>query len=328
MNTFFRKIVVDTVRKKYRKTAHTDYQSEQSFRKQVNDLEVEITHEIHDIIYLLIGVLSASFGLKGFLLPSSFIDGGVTGISLIVRELTELPLSILIFTLNLPFVILAYIAISKRFAINSAVGILLLAFAVHYIPFPTITDDKILIAAFGGFFLGLGIGMAIRGGAIIDGTEVLAIYISRKSSLTVGNVIMLFNVFIFMTAAYILSTEIALYAILTYFSASKTVDFVIDGIEEFIGVTIISEKHEEVRKTIIHKMGRGCTIYKGQRGFSVDNSPLNNIDIVYTVITRLEMSTLKTEIDKIDKKAFIIMNSVKDTKGGMIKKKPLTKIKS
>ena len=209
MNTFFRKIVVDTVRKKYRKTAHTDYQSEQSFRKQVNDLEVEITHEIHDIIYLLIGVLSASFGLKGFLLPSSFIDGGVTGISLIVRELTELPLSILIFTLNLPFVILAYIAISKRFAINSAVGILLLAFAVHYIPFPTITDDKILIAAFGGFFLGLGIGMAIRGGAIIDGTEVLAIYISRKSSLTVGNVIMLFNVFIFMTAAYILSTEIA-----------------------------------------------------------------------------------------------------------------------
>ena len=139
---------------------------------------------------------------------------------------------------------------------------------------------------------------------------------------------MLFNVFIFMTAAYILSTEIALYAILTYFSASKTVDFVIDGIEEFIGVTIISEKHEEVRKTIIHKMGRGCTIYKGQRGFSVDNSPLNNIDIVYTVITRLEMSTLKTEIDKIDKKAFIIMNSVKDTKGGMIKKKPLTKIKS
>ncbi|MEL4308261.1 YitT family protein [Joostella sp. CR20] len=328
MNLFFRKIVVDRVRKKYKKSGKTHDASEQSFKKQVNDLQVEISHEIQDIIYLLIGVLSASFGLKGFLLPSSFIDGGVTGISLIVQELTEIPLSFLIFLLNMPFVILAYVAISKRFAINSAIGIFLLAIAVHFIPFPTITDDKILIAAFGGFFLGLGIGMAIRGGAIIDGTEVLAIYISRKSSLTVGNVIMIFNVFIFMTAAYIFSTEIALYAILTYFSASKTVDFVIDGIEEFIGVTIISDKCDEIRKTIIHKMGRGCTIYNGKRGFSPDNSPLKGIDIVYTVITRLEMSTLKTEIDKIDKGAFIIMNSVKDTKGGMIKKKPLTKIKS
>ncbi|MDG3582207.1 MULTISPECIES: YitT family protein [Galbibacter] len=325
MNLFFRKIIVDRVRKKYKKTTHTEHDS---FKQQVKDLEVEISHEIHDILYLFIGVLAASFGLKGFLLPSSFIDGGVTGISLIVSELTSWPLSILIFILNLPFVILAYIAINKRFAINSIIGILLLALAVHFIPFPTITNDKILIAAFGGFFLGLGIGMAIRGGAIIDGTEVLAIYISRKSSLTVGNVILLFNIVIFMTAAYIFTTEIALYAILTYFSASKTVDFVIDGIEEFIGVTIISERHDAIRKAIIHKMGRGCTIYKGKRGFSADNSQLKDIDVVYTVITRLEMSTLKTEIDKIDKNAFIIMNSVKDTKGGMIKKKPLTKIKS
>ncbi|QLE02733.1 YitT family protein [Galbibacter sp. BG1] len=328
MNSFFKKIIVDRVRRKYREGGKNGESDQRSFKKQVTDLEVEISHEIHDIFYILMGVLAASFGLKGFLLPSSFIDGGVTGISLITRELTNIPLSILIFVLNLPFVILAYFAISKRFAISSIIGIFLLALAVHFIPFPMVTNDKILIAAFGGFFLGLGIGMAIRGGAIIDGTEVLAIYISRKSSLTVGNVILLFNIVIFITAAYIFSTEIALYAILTYFSASKTVDFVIDGIEEFIGVTIISDKYNDIRKAIIHKMGRGCTIIKGQRGYSPDNSPLKNIDIVYTVITRLEMSALKTEIDKIDKNAFIIMNSVKDTKGGMIKKKPLTKIKS
>ncbi|MCX2681699.1 YitT family protein [Galbibacter sp. EGI 63066] len=326
MNTLFKKFIVDRVRRKYRKASKEDIKTQKSFKRQVRDLEVEITHEINDVIYLIIGVMAAAFGLKGFLLPSSFIDGGVTGISLIVRELTNIPLSVLIFVLNLPFVILAYIAISKHFAINSIIGIFLLALVVHFIPFPVITTDQILIAAFGGFFLGLGIGMAIRGGAIIDGTEVLAIYISRKSSLTVGNIILIFNIIIFTTAAYIFSMEIALYAILTYFSASKTVDFVIDGIEEYIGVTIVSDKSDEIRRAIIGNMGRGCTLLKGKRGFAPEGSPLRDVDVVYAVITRLEMADFKTEIDKIDKSAFIIMNSVKDTKGGMIKKKPLSKI--
>ena len=174
--------------------------------------------------------------------------------------------------------------------------------------------------------MGLGIGLAIRGGAIIDGTEVLAIFISRKTSLTVGNVIMIFNVIIFITAAYFLSTEIALYAILTYFAASKTVDFVIDGIEEFMGITIISEKNEEIRLAIIEKMGRGCTIFKAENGFAKEGQIRQPVDVVYTVITRLDMSKLKTEVDKIDSQAFMIMTSVKDAKGGMIKKKPIKKL--
>ncbi|WP_026450299.1 YitT family protein [Aequorivita capsosiphonis] len=323
MVPFFKRIIIEVVslRNKNRKQPA----SSESFNKSVTNLEVEVTHEISELFILILGVLSASFGLKGFLMPSGFLDGGVTGISLMINSLFGVSLSLLLVCFNLPFLILAYFSIGKRFAIKSVLGIVLLAVAVALIPFPQITDDKILIAAFGGLFLGLGIGLAIRGGAIIDGTEVLAIYISRKTSLTVGNVIMLFNVIIFMTAAYILSTETALYAILTYFSASKTVDFVIDGIEEFMGITIISEKSEEVRLAIIEKMGRGCTIFKAENGFTKEGDPRRPVDVVYTVITRLEMSKLKTEIEKIDSQAFIIMTSVKDAKGGMIKKKPIKK---
>jgi len=263
--------------------------------------------------------------LRGFLMPNSFIDGGVTGISLMVNELAGISFPLLLVCFNLPFLALAYFSVGRRFAIKSVLGIILLATAVALIPYPLITDDKILVAAFGGLFLGLGIGLAIRGGAIIDGTEILAIFISRKTSLTVGNVIMIFNVIIFITAAYFLSTEIALYAILTYFAASKTVDFVIDGIEEFMGITIISEKNEEIRLAIIEKMGRGCTIFKAENGFAKEGETRKPVDVVYTVITRLEMSKLKTEVDKIDSQAFMIMTSVKDAKGGMIKKKPIKK---
>ena len=258
-------------------------------------------------------------------MPNSFIDGGVTGVSLMVNELVGISFPLLLVCFNLPFLALAYFSIGKRFAVKSVLGIVLLSIAVALIPYPLITDDQILVAAFGGLFLGLGIGLAIRGGAIIDGTEVLAIFISRKTSLTVGNVIMIFNVIIFITAAYFLSTEIALYAILTYFAASKTVDFVIDGIEEFMGITIISEKNEEIRLAIIEKMGRGCTIFKAENGFAKEGETRKPVDVVYTVITRLEMSKLKTEVDKIDSQAFIIMTSVKDAKGGMIKKKPIKK---
>lgn len=291
----------------------------------MKNLEVEITHELVDFFYLLLGVFSASFGLRGFLMPNGFIDGGITGISLMVNELAGISFSLLLVCFNLPFLALAYISVGKRFAIKSVLGIVMLAVSVALIPFPQITDDKMLVAAFGGLFLGLGIGLAIRGGAIIDGTEVLAIYISRNTSLTVGNVILIFNVIIFMNAAYFLSTEIALYAILTYFAASKTVDFVIDGIEEFMGITIISEYNEQIRLTIIEKMGRGCTIFKAENGYMKDGQLRRPVDVVYTVITRLEMSKLKTEIDKIDSQAFIIMTSVKDAKGGMIKKKPIKK---
>ncbi len=297
-------------------------------KKEKKDVRIEIQQNLKSFFFMLLGVISASFGLKGFLLPNMFIDGGVTGISLIVTSLTGLRLSMLLVLINLPFMILGFSSISRQFAIKSIMAIIMLALAVEFIPFPVITSDKLLIAVFGGFFLGLGIGLAIRGGSVLDGTEVLAIYISRRISLSIGDVILVFNIIIFSVATVTLSVEIALYAILTYLTASKTVDYVVDGIEEYIGVTIISDFSEDIRLAIIEKLGRGCTLYSGKKGYAKRGEKLKETDIVYTLITRLELTKLQTEVDKIDTDAFIVMHSIKDAKGGMIKKRPLKRIKS
>ena len=321
MKPIFQYIIVETLKRQLKNKKQK--LSPNQFENEITNTKVEFSHLIRDSFFILLGVLSACFGLNGFLLPNSFIDGGVMGISLISTELTGIPLSILIVAINLPFLILGFSTISKQFALRSIIAIILLAISVHFIQAPIITDDKLLIAVFGGFFLGLGIGLAIRGGSVIDGTEVLAVFISRKTSLTIGDVILIFNVLIFLVAAYVFTIEISLYAILTYLSASKTVDFVVSGIEEYVGVTIISDKNEEIRLAIIEKLGRGCTLYSGKRGFAKRGEPLKKIEIVYTLITRLELAKLHTEIDKIDKDAFIVMHSIKDAKGGMIKKRPM-----
>ena len=296
--------------------------SKKQIEPEVRGLQVELSHAIKEFIFITIGVLSAGFGLKGFLLPNRFIDGGATGISLLLETTTGIELSYLLFFVNLPFIILASKTINTKFAVKSVIAILFLAFVVHFVDYPTITEDKLLIAVFGGFFLGLGIGLAMRGGSVIDGTEVLSLFLSRKLSLTVGDVLLLINIIIFSFGAYILSVETALYAILTYLAAAKTVDFVVDGVEEYVGVTIVSEHHQEIRTMVVEKLRRACTIYAGRGGFGKNGKSYDK-DIIYTVVTRLELAKLQTEIDKIDKQAFIIMGVVKDLKGGMIKRKPL-----
>jgi uncharacterized membrane-anchored protein YitT (DUF2179 family) len=255
-------------------------------------------------------------------LTNHFIDGGATGISLLLQNITPLSLGILLLIVNIPFLILATRTIGVKFAIKSIIAISFLAIVVHFVDYPIITEDKLLIAVFGGFFLGLGIGMSMRGGSVIDGTEVLAIFLSRKLSLTVGDVLLLINIVIFSFGAYILSIETALYAILTYLAAGKTVDYVVDGVEEYVGITIISEKHDELRVMITEKLRRACTIYAGKGGYGKKGLSYDK-DIIYTVLTRLEIAKLHTEIDKIDPNAFIIMGVVKDIKGGMIKRRPL-----
>ena len=292
--------------------------------KKQKKMKVAKNHIIQDAFFILIGVISAGFGLKGFLLPNSFIDGGAMGISLLISETTGFSLSILIIIINLPFIILGYSQVGKQFAFKSVLAIVLLAITVHFLPYPLITSDKLLIAVFGGFFLGAGIGMTIRGGAVIDGTEVLAIYLSKKTGVTIGDVILIFNIVIFSFGAYIMSIEVALYAMLTYISAAKTVDFIIEGVEEYTGITIISHNSEEIRLMITEDLGRGVTIYSGKGGFGKKGEALKEIDVIFTVITRLEIARLRTEIDKIDSDAFVVMNSIKDTKGGMIKKRPLS----
>jgi len=321
MNPLLHQIISDTLKKK-KNVNRAEESSAYSIAKEFYKLKITFSHLIRDFVMIIIGVFAAGFGLKGFLLPNSFIDGGVTGISLLVAELTNIHLSLLIITINIPFIFLGYKNIGKAFALKSVIAIVLLAFAITFINYPIITSDKLLISVFGGFFLGAGIGFAMRGGAVLDGTEVLAIYLSKRTGLTIGDVILVFNIIIFSFAAYLLSVETALYAILTYLAASKTVDFIIEGVEEYTGVTIISSHSEEMRIMVTEKLGRGVTIYSGKRGFG-KKGDLGRIDIVYTIITRLEIAKIQTEIDKVDPNAFVVMNSIKDTKGGMIKKRPL-----
>lgn len=321
MNPFLAKILVDVARKKLKKAHPKKTLTKKEIMPLVQRLQVELTHTIGEYFFIIIGVFSAGFGLKGFLLPNSFIDGGATGISLLLENTTSLNLGVLLILVNIPFIILASKTISLKFALRSIGAIAFLAFVVHYVDYPTITEDKLLIAIFGGFFLGLGIGMSMRGRSVIDGTEVLAIFLSRKLSVTVGDVLLMTNIVIFSFGAYILSVETALYAILTYLAAAKTVDFVVDGVEEYVGLTIISVKHDDIKLMLTKQLGRACTVYKGKGGYGKEGESAEK-DIIYTVITRLELPKVKTEIDKIDRKAFLIMGIVKEIKGGMIKKKP------
>jgi uncharacterized membrane-anchored protein YitT (DUF2179 family) len=320
MNPFAQQVVVDTVTK-----TSSRKQRYSNARKKYRSRVMRWSH-IQSLLFLVAGVFSAGFGLKGFLLPNRFIDGGATGISLLLFDLTPLSLSLLLVMVNFPFILLGFSQISKLFAFKTLISIVGLALVVAVIDYPVVTNDKLLVAAFGGFFLGAGIGLAVRGGGVLDGSEVLAIYVSRRTALSVGDFILLFNIVVFGVAAYFLSVEIALYAIITYFVASKTVDFIIEGIEEYTGVTVISRKNTEISQVITEKMGRGVTVYKGVRGYGKDGHVLQETNIVFTVITRLEVSRLKAEILAIDPKAFVIMHSIRETKGGMIKKRPLKKL--
>ncbi|WP_298707164.1 YitT family protein [Chitinophaga sp.] len=282
---------------------------------------INIIQNAQDAVLIGIGVLLAALGLKAFLLPNGFLDGGVTGISLLVNRLSGWSISVLIILINAPFILLAYKQLSRLFTLKTIAAIMGLAFALALIKVPVITQDKLLIAIFGGFFLGAGIGMSIRGGAVLDGTEVLALWISRKTVLSIGEVIMYFNVLIFGVAAVLINVETALYAMLTYLSASKTVDFVIQGFEEYIALTVISPKAELIRKTLTLKLKKGVTVFKGKSGYGKRGEVDNEIDIIYTVVTRLEVHKVIDEIEKIDEKAFIVQHNINDTRGGMIKRR-------
>ena len=323
MNPYLKQVIVDQHKKEGQQNAAGKTYSSYELAKKFRHFKIRVRRLLVDIFLITAGVLSAGFGLKGFLLPNNFIDGGAVGISLLIAELSGISISILLLVVNIPFIVLGYYSISTEFAIKTGLAIIALALVVALVPYPHITADKLLVAVFGGFFLGCGVGLAVRGGGVIDGTEVLAINISRKLGLTIGDIILILNIIIFSFAAWLLSIETALYSILTYLSASKTVDFIIEGIEEYTGITIISVKSDEIKTMIIDKMGRGLTIYKGERGFGKSGHRDHEIKIIYTVLTRLEVSRLNTEIEKIDPDAFVIMNSIKDTRGGMIKKRPL-----
>lgn len=274
--------------------------------------------KISSTVFLILGILSAGFGLKGFLLPSHFIDGGVTGISMLISALSKISLPLLIIIINTPFVIIGYRQISRIFALKSALAIGGLALVLAFLPYPEVTKDKLLAAVFGGFFLGAGIGLSIRAGGVLDGTEVMALILSKKMGTTVGDVILLLNIFIFSVAAIFLGLEPALYSVLTYFSVSKTMDFLIHGIEEYNGITIISSHSEEIRTSILDDCGRGVTVYKGMGGMTHTEQ-----DILFCVVTRLEIPRIKAVVKRIDESAFIAIHRIADATGGVMKKQVL-----
>ena len=273
-----------------------------------------------NFLLIILGIFSAGLGLKGFLLSSKFIDGGVTGVSMLISNVLGWHLAILILVINLPFIALGYHQIGRRFAIKSALAISGLALCLALVKFPDVTSDKLLTAVFGGFFIGAGIGLAIRGGAVLDVTEIAALLISKSSNLLrVGDVILLLNIFIFSAAAFFLGIEVALYSMLTYFAASKTIDFLIHGVEEYTAVIIMSERSEEIRHAIVQHLRRGVTIYKGRGGMRDTEQ-----DILFCVVTRLEIGRVKSAVHEIDPAAFIVVHPLADAEGGVIKKLALT----
>jgi len=280
--------------------------------------------EIKSYVLIILAILSAGMGIKGYLLSSHFIDGGVTGISMLLNNIFDLPLSILIPLINLPFIILGYYQMGLKFAIKSSIAITGLALCLAFMPYPDVTPDKLLTALFGGFFIGLGIGLAIRAEAVLDGTEIAALLVSKNSSvLKVADVILFLNILIFATALFFLGVEPASYSILTYFAASKTIDFLLHGLDEYTGVTIVSEYSETIRTKIIDELGRGVTVYNGKKGYGKRGESISENEILFTVVTRLEVGRLRSLISSIDKNAFIIQHSINDIQGGMIKQRGL-----
>jgi uncharacterized membrane-anchored protein YitT (DUF2179 family) len=238
---------------------------------------------------------------------------------MLISNVSKAPLALLIPVINLPFIALGYRQIGARFAVKSAAAIAGLSLCLALVHFPDVTPDKLLTAVFGGFFIGAGIGLAIRGGAVLDGTEVAALLVSKRSSLLrVGDVILILNVFIFAAAAYFLGVEEALYSILTYFAASRTIDFLLHGIEEHTAVIIMSERSEEIRQAVIRDLTRGVTVYKGRRGWTDADQ-----DILFCVVTRLEIGRLRSLVADYDPAAFVVVHPLSDVHGGVVKKPAL-----
>lgn len=284
--------------------------------------KLEIQKNTIDTIYIVSGILFCGFALKGFLVPNQFFDGGVTGISLLLHELYHWNIGFVIILANLPFIIVGASQISKTFAIKTLMAVIGLALCLHFIPYPQITSDKLLVSIFGGVFMGLGVGLAIRGGCALDGIEVLALYTGKRVSFTISEIILGINIIIFLIAAFKLGLPVALYSILTYFTASKMINFVIEGLEEYTGVTIISSQSEKIKEQLVLKLGRGITVYKGERGFMKESFDVSQpVDIVFTVVTRMELRRLKNMVKGIDSNAFIFTSLIKEAAGGILKQR-------
>ncbi len=276
------------------------------------------TDYFFEYFQIFIGIVLTSLGLKAFLLPNGFLDGGVTGIALLVRTQVDINMSYLLVIFSIPFLILGFFTVSKRIVIKSIISILGVALFIHFENFQTITEDKLLISIFGGLLVGSGIGITIRNGSVLDGSEILGIFLNDKFGISIGKIVLFFNIILFTVTAFVETIEIALYSILTYIIAAKVTDTVIEGFEDFIGVTIVSKKYDLIKIAILEEIGVGLTVYKGSSGFG-SNGVAEDFDIIHTIINRIDIKKMHRIIDLIDPNAFTIEFDVNNVKGGVLR---------
>ena len=274
---------------------------------------------IKEYVQIFIGIILASIGLKAFLLPNGFLDGGATGIAILLSEKINLDISIVLLLVSIPFLILGAYTISRRILIKSLISIILLSISISIESFPILTEDKLLISIFGGLFLGAGIGLAIRNGSVLDGSEILGIFLYDKFGITIGKTILLFNIILFGITALVISKEIAMYSILTYIITAKVIDLVIEGFEDFIGFTIISRHAEQLVEALTKKMGVGVTVYKGVSGYGTSGHQ-DETKIIHTIVNRIDIRKTYRLIENIDSNAFIVEFDVNSVKGGVLRR--------
>jgi uncharacterized membrane-anchored protein YitT (DUF2179 family) len=270
-------------------------------------------------IIIILGSALVSVGLEIFLVPNKIIDGGVVGVSIIASHLTGWPLGIFLFLLNLPFLFLGYKQIGKTFAISTLFAVALMSvgtFLLH--PVPPLTIEPLLATVFGGITLGIGVGLVIRSGGSLDGTEIVAILVNKKSPFSVGEIVMFINIFILGSAGFVFGWDQAMYSLIAYYIAFKMIDITLEGFEESKSVWIISDRNREIGDAIIHRLGRGVTFLNGEGGFSGDNKR-----VIFCVITRLEEAKMKSIVEDLDPAAFLAIGNIHDVKGGRFKKRDI-----
>jgi uncharacterized membrane-anchored protein YitT (DUF2179 family) len=260
--------------------------------------------------------------MKGFMIPNHFMDGGITGISILLHELSHINISILVFVFNLPFVYIGYKRIGKTFAVQTIMAVILLALGLLFIDIKPITTDRLLIAIFGGLLIGTGLGLVIRAGGVIDGAEVIAVFTRRKTGFSNSEIIMLFNTIIFASAAFHFGIEVAMYSLITYFAATRAADYVVDGIEQYTAVNIISSQEDKIKDYLVNELGKGITVYKGERGYLPGSfSVKSDCEIIVTIVTRLEIIGIQEALLNIDPKAFMYVQNINEAAGGILKLK-------
>jgi uncharacterized membrane-anchored protein YitT (DUF2179 family) len=290
----------------------------------------QVRRNIAEFLQIGLGIVLASIGLKAFLLPNGFLDGGVTGIAILLEGLIGWHMPLWLLIASIPFLILGLYTLPKRIVIKSSIAILALAIFISFENFEAVTDDKLLIAIFGGLFLGAGIGLTIKNGAVLDGSEILGIYVHDRYGFSIGRVILIFNVILFAITAAFISMETAMYSVLTYLVTSKVVDLMIEGFEDYIGLMVVSKEFKKIETRIGNELGTGITVYKGVRG-SGSHGVQDNVDIIHLVINRIDMRRAYNLILEEDDQAFIIEFDVNNVIGGHLrknlfqKKKPLAK---